>query len=468
MTSFTIFLVDDEESIRLSVGFALKRKYQIHQFPSAEEALQALKTERADLILLDVGLPGMSGIDALRVIKAEFPDIIVIMITAYEDINTVITAMKQGAYDYVVKPIHLDDLKMSIANALQTIRMRKEIQQLQEQFLRENIPCFVGESNVVQDMMHLVERVAKSPDAPVLVLGESGTGKELIASTIHYKSPNFKGPFVTLNCASIPGELIESELFGYEKGAFSGASASGKKGLVEQAAGGTLFLDEVGDLSTEAQAKLLRFLESGEYFRLGGTRKLYVKTRIVSATNRKLDALIQQSSFREDLFYRLSVIRIEVPSLNLRREDIVPIAEYFLVGFNRKYGKHFLSISAEAQRLLSQHHWKGNVRELRNVIERSVLMEDGTEITAPGLLSQGIGAAPHPQTAEPNEPGKFPTLPDEGIDLEALENHYLEEALHKTGGNDRKAAKLVGMSYYAFRYRKKRLNTSTNNPPETR
>lgn len=459
MTPFALFLVDDEESIRRSIGFALKKEYRVHPFTSAEEALQALSISRPDLILLDVGLPAMSGIDALKAIKTESPDTIVIMITAYEDIDTVITAMKQGAYDYIVKPIHLDALKVSIENALQTIRMRKEIQFLQEQCLRENMPCFIGESNAVQDMMQLVGRVAKSPDAPVLIMGESGTGKELIANTIHYKSPNFKGPFITLNCAAIPRDLIESELFGYEKGAFSGASGSGKQGLVEQAEGGTLFLDEVGDLSAEAQAKLLRFLEGGEYFRLGGTRKHYVKTRVVSATNRKLDELIRHGGFRQDLFYRLSVICVEVPSLNQRRDDVVPIARYFLVEFSRKYGKIFQDISAEAQWILRQHSWRGNVRELRNVIERSVLIEDGPEITASGLRLQGIGTALPVETENSKFPGEFPSLPDEGIDLEALEKHFLTEALRKAEGNDREAARLVGLSYYTFRYRKKRLGT---------
>jgi DNA-binding NtrC family response regulator len=460
MIPFSLFVVDDEESIRRSVSFSLKKVYKIRAFPTAEEALNKLPTEQPDLILLDVGLPGMTGIEALKLIKARYPEIIVVMVTAYEDIETVIAAMKLGAYDYIVKPIHMDALKTCIGNALQAIRMRKEIQAMQEKSLRENVPCFVSESNTIQDVMQLVERVARSPDAPVLILGESGTGKELIAGTIHYKSPNFKGPFVTLNCAAIPGDLLESELFGYEKGAFSGANTSGKEGLVEKAAGGTLFLDEVGDLSLEAQAKLLRFLESGEYYRLGSTRKLHIRTRVVSATNRDLDELIRDNRFREDLYYRLSVIRIEIPSLDRRPEDIVPIAKYYLTEFCRKYGKRFHDISKEAREALTGYAWKGNVRELRNVIERCVLIENGPEVTLSGLALQGIRAIPRAGGSESAREGGVPPLPEEGINLEALEEHYLKEALHKAKGNDRQAAKLLGLSYYAFRYRKKQMEAS--------
>jgi DNA-binding NtrC family response regulator len=458
MSPFSLFVVDDEESIRKSVSFTLKKRYKVDAFPTAEDALRTLQSQQPDLILLDVGLPGMSGIEALKTIKATYPEIIVIMITACGDIETVIAAMRLGAYDYVVKPIQMDALKSSIKNALQAVRMRKEIQSMQERSLRENVPCFIAESEVIQDVMQMVDRVAQSPDAPVLILGESGTGKELIASTIHYKSPNFKGPFITLNCAAIPGELIESELFGYYKGAFSGAAASGKEGLVEKAAGGTLFLDEVADLSPEAQAKLLRFLESGEYYRLGGARKLHVRTRVVSATNRDVDELIEDKRFRQDLFYRLSVIRIEVPSLTRRREDIVPIANHYLVELGRKYGKHFDDISQEAQEALTRHPWKGNVRELRNVIERCVLIENGPRITLAALAMQGIGAAPLPAANQTAEPENFPPLPARGIDLAALEKHYLQEALSRAQGNDRQAARLLNMSYYAFRYRRKQLS----------
>ena len=253
--------------------------------------------------------------------------------------------MKGGAFDYMVKPIHPETLEVNVGNALETVRLKKEVRELQERSLRENVPMFIGESNAVQDVMEFVEAVAKSPDTPILIVGETGTGKELVAGAIHYRSPNFRGPLVSVNCASIPRELIESELFGYEKGAFTGASLGGKKGLVEQAAGGTLFLDEVGDLSLEAQAKLLRFLEEGEFYRVGGIRKQKLPVRIVSATNKDLQELIADGQFREDLYYRLAVVKIVVPSLNDRREDILPIATHFLVEYSRKFGKRFTGIS---------------------------------------------------------------------------------------------------------------------------
>ena len=290
MITYSIYIVDDEQTIREGITMALETKYQVKAFPTAETAIDVIKSYPPDLVLLDIGLPGMNGIEALRKIKSLYPNILVIMITAYEDIDTVISAMKLGAYDYVVKPIHMDGLEVTIRNALETISLRKEVQILQEKYLKENLPCFIAESNAIQDVMDFIGMVAKSPDTPILIFGETGTGKELIASAIHYRSPNFKNPLVTVNCASIPRDLVESELFGYEKGAFSGASPSGKKGLIEEAANGTLFLDEVGDLSLEAQAKLLRFLENGEYYRVGGTKKLQILTRVVSATNKNLRA----------------------------------------------------------------------------------------------------------------------------------------------------------------------------------
>ena len=260
MITYSIYVVDDEELIREASLLTLGKVYRVEVFATGEACIEAIRSNPADLVLLDIGLPGMSGIDTLKEIKKRDPDALVIMITANDDIDTVITAMKLGAYDYVVKPINMDALEVNIRNALGTIKLRKEVQILQEKYLKENLPYFIGESDTIQEVMHLVEMVAKSPDASVLILGETGTGKELIASSVHYKSPNFKGPFVPVNCSAIPDNLIESELFGYEKGAFSGADPAGKRGLIEAAVDGTLFLYEVGDLSLAAQSKLLRFL----------------------------------------------------------------------------------------------------------------------------------------------------------------------------------------------------------------
>jgi DNA-binding NtrC family response regulator len=269
MDVYTLYVIDDEFSITEGIKLAFEASYRVVTFSNAESAIDMIKNDPPDMVLLDIGLPNMDGIEALEKIRALYPDMLVIMITAYEDIKTVISAMKLGAYDYVVKPLHMDSLEVSIKNALETIKLRKEVQTLQARYLQENLPCFIGESRAILDVMDFIEDVAKSPDTPVLLIGETGTGKELIASSIHYRSPNYQGPLATVNCAAIPADLIESELFGYEKGAFSGANASGKRGLIEAAAKGTLFLDEVGDLSLEAQAKLLRFLEQGNSTALG-------------------------------------------------------------------------------------------------------------------------------------------------------------------------------------------------------
>ena len=459
MTPFSVHVVDDEKTIREGIATFLKAKYEVEAFPSAEPFLETMKIRPPDLVLLDIGLPGMNGIEALRAVKEHAPEILVIVITAYEDVKSVVSAMKYGAYDYVVKPLHMDTLEVSIRNALETIRLKKEVQSLQERYLNENIPCFIGESRAIQNVVEFVGVLAKSPDTPVLVFGETGTGKELIASAIHYRSPNFQGPLIIVNCAAIPKELIESELFGYEKGAFTGASAAGKRGLVEQAEGGTLFLDEVGDLSLDAQAKLLRFLEEGEFYRVGGTKKRQVRTRVVSATNKNLDSLIEKGLFREDLFYRLAVVRVEVPSLNERREDIVPIAMHFLTEFGRKFQKSFSDISPEARRALEEYFWKGNVRELRNLMERGTLVGKGPILTLSDLGTED--RRKHERRTRQEEDLGYPHLTQSGIDLcqaqESLERFYISEALQMSGGNESRAAALLRLNHHTFRYRKRKL-----------
>ena len=459
MISFSIYVIDDEQTIRDGITMALEADYRVKSFSKAEPAIDALGENPPDLILLDIGLPGMNGIDALRQIKSTHPDILVIMITAYEDIDTVISAMKLGAYDYVIKPLHMDGLEVTIRNALDSIRLQKEIRQLQEKHLKENIPCFISESNAIQDVMDFVQMVAKSPDTPVLIMGETGTGKELIAGAIHYNSPNFKAPFAIVNCAAIPKDLIESELFGYEKGAFSGAGASGKKGLIEESANGTLFLDEVGDLSLEAQAKLLRFLEHGEFYRVGGTNKLKIQTRVISATNKDILKMIEDSLFRKDLYFRLGVIKVQVPSLNERSGDIMPLAKYFLQQFSNKFGKKFTEISSEAKNALLAHDWSGNVRELKNLMEGAVLTGKGPELKLKelGLETQN---QQRKSAAAKNEGGLSP-LPPEGLDLserlQSFERHYIEQAFKIAKGNESKAAKLLNMNHHTFRYRRKKL-----------
>ncbi|MBW1752182.1 MAG: sigma-54-dependent Fis family transcriptional regulator [Deltaproteobacteria bacterium] len=459
MISYSIYIVDDEQTIREGIPMALEAEYKTAAFSTAEDAIDAMQNNPPDLVLLDIGLPGMDGVEALGKIKDSYPDVLVIMITAFEDIETVISTMKLGAYDYMVKPIHMDGLKVTIQNALQTIKLRKEVQTLQAKYLQENLPCFIGESHAIHDVMEFMEMVAQSPDTPILILGETGTGKELIASAIHYRSPNFKGPLTTMNCAALPKDLIESELFGYEKGAFSGARASGKKGLIEESENGTLFLDEVGDLSLEAQAKLLRFLESGEFYRVGGTKKFHVQTRVVSATNKDVENIIDKDLFRKDLYFRLGVIKMRVPSLNERRDDIVPLTKHFLYEFSRKFKKKFTGLSSQAEKGLMTHHWVGNVRELKNLIERGVLIGKGPELSLQDLDIQSLNAQEDSKKIADEQ--DFPPLPPTGIDLQAveksLEKFYIEEAFQMAQGNESKAAQLLNINHHTYRYRRKKL-----------
>ncbi len=451
-------IIDDEEVIRQGLTMALETDYLVTSFANAQSAIDAIQIKTPDLVLLDIGLPDMSGISALEKIKQVNPDILVIMITAYEDVKTVISAMKLGAYDYIVKPIQMDSLEITIKNALETIRLRKEVRILQDKYIAENLPCFIGESDTIQDMMDFLKKVAKSPDTPILILGETGTGKELIASAIHYRSPNFKGNFVAVNCAAIPDDLIESEIFGYERGAFSGANPSGKKGLIEDAANGTFFLDEIGDLSPAAQAKLLRFLENGEFYRVGGNRKLQIKTRIVSATNKDLKKMIEDGDFRNDLYFRIGVIKIEVPSLSERQNDIMLLAHHYLDGFSRKFGADFSGISEQAETILMNHHWTGNIRELKNLIERGVLIGKGPELL-PGDLGMQDPRGSECLSKTGNE--SFAPIPPEGIDLQqaqrAFEKFYIDEAYRIAKGNESKAAKLLNINHHTFRYRRKKL-----------
>lgn len=459
MSKYSLFVVDDEKVAREGMALALKKTYRVSIFDAAEPVLDALETEVPDIILLDIGLPGMSGIEALEVIKEKHPGILVIMITAYEDVHTVVSAMKLGAYDYVVKPLQMEALKVILGNAVDSIRMKREIQSLHENYLNENIPCFVGKSNAIQNVMEVVDKVAQSPDTPILIAGETGTGKELIARAIHFKSPNSMGSLVTVNCAAIPQDLIESELFGYEKGAFSGADKAGKIGLVEEAADGTLFLDEVGDLSLEAQAKLLRFLDEGEYYRVGSAKPRSVQTRVVSATNKNLLELVDEGKFRVDLYHRFAVVKLEIPSLNQRRDDILPIARHYLKQYSEKFGKPVDAIASEAEKRLKEFEWTGNVRELKNLIERGVLMGDGPE-----LSSRDLGLDANLRTEVFNDSASFKALPpmsSEGVDLpvviKAIEETYINNALELSNGNESKAAQLLNLTRDKFRYRRQKL-----------
>jgi DNA-binding NtrC family response regulator len=451
--------VDDEESVREAVRIALEPDYRIRVFADAESVVEAVREDPPDLILMDIGLPGMSGIEGILAVKALRPEVLFIVITSHEAVRMVVAAMKGGAVDYVVKPLHMETLEITIGTALETVRLQKEVRALQARCLRDNVPLIVGESHAIREVMEFVESAARSPHTPVLILGPTGTGKELVAAAIHYRSPNFRGPLVSVNCSAIPKELIESELFGYEKGAFTGASHVGKKGLVEEAAGGTLFLDEVGELGADTQVKLLRFLDGGEFYRVGGTRRMHATARIVSATNRDLEALVRKGIFRKDLYYRLAVVRVAVPTLVERREDILPIARHFLAEFSRKFGRPVTGFSPAAEEVLLAYEWEGNVRELRNVLERAVLTGKGEEVAAADLRLGPAGGGVPP--AAPAGAPAVPPLTAEGVDLssfqESLEKHFFGEALKLARGNESKAAKLLNVNYYTFRYRRKKL-----------
>lgn len=461
MNALNLFIIDDEETIRDSLTLALESTYVIQSFETGQEALAVIPKTPPDLILLDIGLPDISGIEVLRQIKKINQGIPVIMITAFEEITTVISAMRSGAYDYLVKPLHMDTLEMVIANALETIKLRNEVKNLQNKLIEANLPCFIGKSQVILEMLEFVDMVAKSPDTPILILGETGTGKELIASAVHHRSPNFRSKFITVNCAAIPRDLIESEIFGYERGAFSGANPNGKRGLIEDAHMGTLFLDEIGDLSLEAQAALLRFLETGEFYRIGSTRKLQVQARIVSATNKNLEQMIENDLFRRDLYFRIGVIKLDIPSLNQRRSDIKPLITFFLDQFNQKFSKNITSLSDEALESMMNHHWTGNVRELKNIMERGVLVARGTTLTPEDL---GLSKK---EPEDFNTRTMFAPLTTDGIDLpilkQKLDRYYINEAFTLAGGNESQAAKLLNINHHTFRYHRKKCMDQDQN-----
>jgi len=451
----SILIIDDEESIRDSLALNLGRDYQVATAATAHQGLELAHQEPPDIVLLDIGLPDQSGLEIMPELRQSAPHAAIIVITAYEDVRTAISAMKAGAVDYLVKPVRLEALSAALGRTASFLRLGKEARLLQERALREHMPFFIAESDAITAVMDLVGRVAQSPDTPVLVEGETGTGKELLASAIHLRSPLFRGPLVSLNCAAIPRDLVESELFGYAPGAFSGAERRGKAGLVATADGGTLFLDEVGELPLEVQAKLLRFVQSGEFYPVGATRPRTVQTRIIAATNRNLEECVAQGTFRQDLFFRLAVVRIRVPSLAERQGDILPMARAFLHEFASKFGKELAGLTPEAEACLLAHSWPGNVRELKNLMERAALLARGPQITPEDL---GIETpSRHPAAA-------LPPLPPEGLDLPRLlaqvERHYLSQALALAQGNESQAARLLQLTRDTFRYRRAKLLTA--------
>jgi two-component system response regulator PilR (NtrC family) len=446
-----ILVADDEQSMREFLDIMLKKEgYKVSLAPNGEEVLKLAEKDIFDLILMDLRMPKMDGIAVLKKIKTLSPETIVIIITAYASADTAIRAMKEGAYDYITKPFKVDEIKLIIKNALEKKYLEKE-NILLKQVVRDryHFNNIIGQSPKMLSLYDLLEKVAPTK-TNILIAGESGTGKELVAKAIHYNSPRKDKPFVTLNCGAIPESLIESELFGHMKGAFTDAIAT-KKGLFEMADEGTIFLDEISELPLLMQVKLLRVLQDKEFKRVGGTEDIRVDVRIISATNKDLEESVRQKIFREDLFYRLNVIQIKLPSLRERREDISLLAMHFLRKYSEELNKKITGISPETLRILLDYDYPGNVRELQNIIERAVALETTQELTPQNLSS-------YLDQQVPSKRGHIDLdIPNEGIDLEKvveeLERNLLLKALDKTKGIKKKAAELLHINFRSMRYR---------------
>ncbi len=444
-----ILVVDDEQSMREFLEIMLKKEdYKVSLASNGEEVLKLLERDIFDLVLLDVRMPKMDGIAVLKRIKALATETIVIMITAYASHDTAVKAMKEGAYDYITKPFKIDEIKLIIRNALEKKNLQKE-NSLLKQVVRDryHFDNIIGQSPKMQALYDLLEKVSPTK-TNILVTGESGTGKELVAKAIHYNSPRRDRPFVTLNCGAIPESLIESELFGHMKGAFTDAIAT-KKGLFEVADEGTLFLDEISELPLLMQVKLLRVLQDREFKRVGGTEDLRVDVRIIAATNKDLEEAVREKRFREDLFYRLNVIQIKLPPLRERIDDIPRLAMHFLKKFSAELNKTISTVSPEAHRLLQDYAYPGNVRELQNIIERAVALESSEELTAQNLRSY---LDDHLQI---KKGGLDLDIPSEGLEkfVEEIERTLLVKALDRTHGIKKKAAELLGINFRSMRYR---------------
>ena len=456
-----ILIVDDEDRFRAAMRRFLEKAHIVVEADNGADGLKLAASEEPDLVLLDIGLPDASGLDLLPRFREIRPSPAVVMITAYDRVKDVVKAIKQGAFDYLVKPVDLDEFEVTVKNALEHAGLKNEVTRLRQEVERlQGVGRLIGKDPTFLAAQVLAVKSAQSRDAGVLIQGETGVGKELFARLIHTKSPRARYPFVALNCAAFSTEIIESELFGYEKGAFTGAKLEGKPGLLEVADGGTLFLDEVVDLNHEIQAKLLRVLEEKEFFPLGGTRKKKVDIRIVSACNRDLWQVAEEGSFRKDLFFRLSTIKINLPALRERREDIPPLARVFMEEFNDKYGKRFRGINPGAEELLLRRSWPGNVRELRNSIERVILLENDDIILARHLQFLDHDSLDGgPGRPEAGNPKTFHiVLPDEGIGFDEIEKQVILLASEKCGANKSKMARFLKLPRHVLLYRLKKFD----------
>jgi DNA-binding NtrC family response regulator len=449
-----LLLVEDDELFRQAMIDYLSDKYEIFSSPSAESAIAFLNANRVAAALLDISLPGEDGIHLLKNIRQNYPDLPVIMLTAVDRIQTVVQCIKLGATDYLTKPVIVEELLTSVERAIQASQLQNELRRRRELQLSENSEYkLIGQSAALENVRKQIQTVGPT-DSSVLIVGETGTGKEIAARMIHAGSLRAGQPFVPINCGGIPKDLFETEFFGHKKGAFTGAHST-EPGKFQLANHGTLLLDEIGELALETQTKLLRILEEGEFYPVGSTQLIQVDMRMIACTNCRLDELIRQKSFREDLYFRINVYTIEIPPLRDRKEDIIPIALYWMERFNRKFNKKFTRISEDARELLLRNPWKGNVRELRNVIERVILSESADIIDLPHLLRVPNFTSSHSE----NDSAAF-ALPEDGMDLEEVEKQFILQALKKANGNKTKAAKLLNMSPPTLYYRLEKYGIS--------
>ncbi len=454
----SILIVDDDEVIRETLSDVFKKKdYEVFTVGSGEEVLPTIKKNIVDLILLDMRLPDGDGLDVLKKIKEFDTEILVIIMTAYSDVETAVTAMKSGAYHYINKPFELEELKLLIERGLETRSLINEVRRLhrQQKESAKNSHLY-GVSPQIEYVRELIEMISKTNKTSVLIQGESGTGKELAANAIHYNSSRSHNPLMKINCSAIPDTLLESELFGYEKGAFTDAKST-KKGLFELADGGTVFLDEIGDMKPFLQSKILRVLENQTFMRVGGEREIKVDVRIIAATNKNLEKLVKEGQFRKDLYYRLKVMVVEMPPLRDRVEDILLLSNLFIEENNRELGKNLKGLSEDAKRLMCQYHWPGNVRELRNVIERGMILADQDFIT-PKHLPFEIRQSIREEKEELNK--DLDELDD--LSLESAEKAHLSRVLSRFDWNKSKASKVLGISRATLRAKIKRYQLSNN------
>ena len=451
MEASKILVVDDERLIRWSIRERLRQEgFEVVEAGTLADAMVQLQ-QGVDLMLLDNGLPDGNGLDALPAIRLAAPDVIVIMLTGTNSVEAAVAAMKAGAWHYLTKPVNLDELAVKIHQALETMHLRREVQVLREVVSSPWGPeTIVGQSHAIQNVRQLLGKIARTAGSTVLLTGESGTGKDLAAKVIHYSSARANKPFMNITCSALQETLLESELFGHEKGAFTDARAQ-KKGLLELAAGGTVFLDEIGEMSLGLQSKVLRFLEEKTFKRVGGAQDVSIDVRVIAATNRDLHTEVTAGRFREDLFYRLRVLPVELPPLRDRPGDVQALIDFFLRRFSQELKKPVRAVSPTAMHVLAQQPWPGNVRELRNAVERAVLLAESDELSLDDfLLASTRTTHVHAQTI---------VLPEDGIDLDALQDELVRQALARTSGNQTRAAQLLGLSRDQIRYRLERMTT---------